>query len=155
MNYRIVELDDFEKYLEFDRELSWELVEEDVKRSLPVDEYSARHRELVERLARVNLENKFFAAVDENGRILGVAWAGLRLDTLNYVPICYLYDLEVLDEARNCGIGSRLLEAVENYCRSRGVARLALMTPVTNRDAIRWYHKRGFRVKRLYLEKAV
>lgn len=27
------------------------------------------------------------------------------------------------------------------------------MTPVENREAVRWYVKKGFRIKRLYFEK--
>lgn len=152
--FRVVE-GDFEKFIEFDREASWPFVSEDAKKSMGYEEYSRRHRWLVERLYASNLENKIFFAVDEEGRLLGAAWVGLKLDTVDYVTIGYLYDLEVVEQVRGCGVGTALLEAVEDYCRSRGAARLALSTPISNATALRWYLKRGFRVARVYLEKGL
>jgi len=150
--FKVIE-GDLERFIEFDREASWPFVGEEAKRSMSYEEYGRRHRELVERLYASNLENKIFFAVDEEGRVLGAAWVGLRLDSVDYVPVGYLYDLEVAERARGFGVGTALLAAVEEYCRSRGVARLALSTPVSNTTALRWYLKRGFRVARVYLEK--
>jgi GNAT superfamily N-acetyltransferase len=152
VGFRVVE-GDLERFIEFDREASWPFVSEEAKRAMGYEEYGRRHRELVERLYASNIENKIFFAVDEEGRLLGAAWVGLRLDSVDYVPVGYLYDLEVAEHARGSGVGTALLAAVEDYCRSRGVTRLALSTPVSNTAALRWYLKRGFRVARVYLEK--
>ena len=152
VTFKIVE-GDLERFIEFDREASWPFVSEEAKKTMSYEEYSRRHRELVERLYASNLENKIFLAVDEGGRVVGAAWVGLKLDSVDYVPVGYFYDLEVAQHARGSGIGTALLAAVEEYCRSRGVARLALSTPVSNLAALRWYLKRGFRVARVYLEK--
>ena len=152
LRFRIVE-GDLEAFIEFDREASWPFVSEEAKKGMSYEEYGRRHRELVERLCRLNLENRFFLAVDERGRTIGAAWVGIRIDTVDYVPVGYLYDIEVREEARGMGAGTALLRAVEEFCRSRGVKRLALQTPVSNAQAIRWYLRNGFRVTRVYMEK--
>lgn len=152
MRFKVVE-GDLETFITVDREASWALINEEAKRSMSYEEYCRRHRQLVESLYCLNLENKFFLAVSDNGRVLGAAWVGVRVDTVDYVPVAYLYDLEVVEEARGVGVGTALLAAVEEFSRSRGLSRLALSTPVANASALRWYLERGFRVSRMYLEK--
>ncbi|MCS7104250.1 MAG: GNAT family N-acetyltransferase [Thermofilaceae archaeon] len=152
MKFRIVE-GDLESFIAIDREASWSFVDEEVKQKLTFEEYCVQHRKLVETLYNLNMENKIFLAVSEEGKVLGAAWVGIRLDSVNYVPIGYLYDIEVIGEARGVGVGSALLAAIEKFCRARKVERIALLTPVSNAVAIKWYEKRGFQVSRLYLEK--
>ena len=154
MKFKIVE-GDLEAYAQFDREASWQFVSEEARRSMSYEEYCRRHKELVEKLYRFNLDNRFLLAVDEGGRVLGVAWVGIRIDTVDYTPIGYLYDIEVSEEARGMGVGTALLQAAEEFCKSRGVRRLALQTPVSNASALKWYLKRGFRITRVFMEKTL
>lgn len=154
MKYRVIELrEGIDKFIDFDRKISWDFVSEDAKTSLSFEEYAYRHRRLIEEIFRSNIENKIFLVIDERESVVGAVWVGIKIDSVDYVPLCYIYDLEVAEGARGRGVGSSLLNAVESFCRERGVSRIALMTPIENTDSVAWYLKRGFRVKRLYFEK--
>ncbi len=150
--FRIVE-GDLESFIEFDRAMSWPFVSESAKKLLSYDEYARRHEELVKRLYSSNLENFIRLAVDEGGRVVGAVWAGIRVDPVDFIPICYIYDLEVSEDSRGHGIGTKLLSAVEEFCRLKGVRRLALTTPARNKEAIEWYRRKGFAISRVYMQK--
>lgn len=152
LKFRIVE-GDLEAFIQIDREASWPMVSEEAKSEMSYEEYRKVHKRLVETLYRLNLDNRIFLAVDEAGRVLGAAWVGVRIDTVDYVPVGYLYDIEVREDARGAGVGTALLKAAEEYCKSKGVRRLALQTPCSNAAALRWYLKRGFRITRVFMEK--
>ena len=53
--------------------------------------------------------------------------------------------LAVAPELRNRGIGSRLLEHVEQYAAQRGVSYLGLNTGFQRKDAHRFYERHGFK----------
>lgn len=55
-----------------------------------------------------------------------------------------LQSLSVLPELRGSGIGSELLDAVEEELRRRGVGDLEITTATTNVDAQRLYERRGY-----------
>jgi len=55
-----------------------------------------------------------------------------------------LQSLSVLPDLRGSGIGSELLDAVEEELRSRGVHDLEITTATTNADAQRLYERRGY-----------
>jgi ribosomal protein S18 acetylase RimI-like enzyme len=60
------------------------------------------------------------------------------------MPICSLYDLYVLPEARRCGAGKALLLAAEGYAAQNGFARLDLTTAKTNSSAQSLYESLGW-----------
>jgi GNAT superfamily N-acetyltransferase len=51
---------------------------------------------------------------------------------------------------RHTGAGTALLEAVERVAREAGCTRLWLITTNDNVDALRFYQRRGFRLKALH-----
>ena len=61
-------------------------------------------------------------------------------------------DCEVLTlhaATRHCGIGTALLDAVQDVAREAGCARLWLVTTNDNVEALRFYQRRGFRLATL------
>lgn len=48
------------------------------------------------------------------------------------------------------GVGTRLLQAVEEAARARGCRRLWLITTNDNLEALRFYQRRGYRLSALY-----
>ncbi len=56
--------------------------------------------------------------------------------------------LDVLPEARRCGLGSALMTACEERLRSLGCAEVYLETAVNNQPALRLYRKLGYQVLR-------
>ena len=144
---------EFDKYIEFDAPISWEFVNEDLRRELSYEEYRRIHREIVSDILESNLDNRIFVAVSDENEIIGLAWVGLRMDTVNYVPIAYLYDIEVKKEFRGFGVGSKLLELVEEACKGWGAYGVMLSVSRRNRAALTWYTRNGYSVDRLILFK--
>ena len=75
-------------------------------------------------------------ARDDNGDALGMA-------ALN-IPTAELKRMFVAPEARGTGLGRRLLEAVENAARDRGILTLRLETGEPQAAAIALYERAGY-----------
>jgi len=80
-------------------------------------------------------------AAEMGGEVVGLAT--YRIDGAE----CELMSLDSLRERR--GIGSALVEAVTGLARAAGCARLTLVTTNDNLNALRFYQKRGFRLRAL------
>lgn len=144
-----------EEIIKLDEEVSWEFVDEEIKRKLGYDEYARRHRELFLEILRSPGEHRFFAALDDDGNIIGVAWIKIIWDTVNYVKFPYLMDIDVREEHRGKGIGTMLLRAVEEFCKREGYEKIGLRVESSRRDLVDWYARRGYVVKSLYMEKEI
>ena len=106
-----------------------------------IDHLTARppekHRERLEQQERGELV--YFVAWDE-GTAVGTGllrWRGR-------VGYPQLEDLWVLPERRNDGIGSAILDAVEQAAAESGADRLGLAVAVENAGARRLYSRRGY-----------
>ena len=55
---------------------------------------------------------------------------------------------DVVEETRRSGVGSALLNAVEENLRGMGVTAVELETPVNNTTAIRFYKEMGYSVEK-------
>lgn len=84
----------------------------------------------------------------------------IAIDSASQEPvglITYIFDEDnceiiTLDSLREgIGIGNALIEAVKNYARSAGCSRLFLVTTNDNVYSLRFYQKRGFRVKKIHV----
>jgi ribosomal protein S18 acetylase RimI-like enzyme len=64
-------------------------------------------------------------------------------------------DLYVVPDARDEGVGTRLLDAAETALRDRGVDAVAVEALARNADAIRFYEQRGYRPHRIEFEREV
>jgi ribosomal protein S18 acetylase RimI-like enzyme len=79
-----------------------------------------------------------------NQKILGFCQLYPTFCSIMAMPICSLYDLFVLPEARRCGAGKALLLAAERYAAQNGFARLDLTTAKTNASAQSLYESLGW-----------
>lgn len=62
--------------------------------------------------------------------------------------------LAVLEDERGGGIGSRLMEAAEDWARERGATLMLLDASAANRDALRFYEQRhGYRLRGMLMTK--
>lgn len=63
-------------------------------------------------------------------------------------------DAAVLEDRRREGIGSRLMQAAEDWARGRGATLMMLDASAANADALRFYEERhGFRLRGVLLTK--
>ena len=63
---------------------------------------------------------------------------------------CEIITLNSLKE--NLGFGTALLEELENFATSKGCKRLWVITTNDNTDALRFYQRKGFRIKAIYTD---
>ena len=79
-----------------------------------------------------------------DGKPAGCAFLVTLVDYFNERPHAHLSVLAVEKSAEGKGVGSALLEACEQWARSRGSDRLTLSALVTNTRARALYERRGF-----------
>jgi ribosomal protein S18 acetylase RimI-like enzyme len=91
---------------------------------------------------RMNESVILLATVDH--KILGFCQLYPTFCSIRARPICALYDLFVLPEARRCGAGKALLQAAERYAAQNGFSRLDLTTAKTNSSAQSLYESLGW-----------
>ena len=84
-------------------------------------------------------------AREECSRASGFATLFWTWDTLEACAIAVMNDLYVVAQARGQGLGAGLIDACEQRCRARGVARLDWQTAPENARAQRLYDRRGAR----------
>jgi GNAT superfamily N-acetyltransferase len=79
-----------------------------------------------------------------DGQPVGVAYLVTLVDYFNLRKHAHLSVLAVAREAEGKGVGSTLLDACEQWARSRGSDRLTLSALVTNARARALYERKGF-----------
>jgi ribosomal protein S18 acetylase RimI-like enzyme len=89
------------------------------------------------------LGDKALLVEDEGANLVGVLT--YRVDGLD----CEVTTLYTATSQR--GIGSALMEAVDDAARAAGCDRLWLVTTNDNVDALRFYQRRGFRLAELHV----
>ena len=151
LSIRIFGKDKLDEIIDFDSKISWNFVCEEIKKILSFDEYLRRHRELFLKLYK-NSKKNFFIVATKNKKLIGLLWLGIKLDTVNYIDICYVYDIEVLEKYRGQGIGTMLMKKAEEICKRNKINRMALSVSTSN-PVTKWYLQLGFKIKRFYLEK--
>jgi ribosomal protein S18 acetylase RimI-like enzyme len=89
----------------------------------------------------------FLHVADRDGAAVGYAFTVLRDATDDTFPLApryaELYSLAVAPEARGAGIGSQLMDAVDELIAGLGVSALQVAVMAENEDAIRLYRRRG------------
>lgn len=99
--------------------------------------------ELVDRMCRLAHCQVFLAEEDE--QVVGVAICFVGFSTFRAREVVNIHDLAVLPEFRNRGVGSAMLNAVEDFSRSINACKITLEVRESNRGAERLYQRKGFR----------
>jgi len=86
-------------------------------------------------------------AADDHRPSEGHAIAGFAI-AQPYKKHGRIVTLDVLPEARRCGLGSRLLTECETRLRQRGCTEVYLETAVNNDPALKLYIKHGYHILR-------
>lgn len=99
--------------------------------------------ELVDRMCRLAQCQVFLAECGD--RLAGVAICFIGFSTFKAREVVNIHDLAVLSEFRNQGVGSALLNAVEDFSRSINACKITLEVRESNGAAERLYRRKGFR----------
>ncbi|MGZ0747880.1 GNAT family N-acetyltransferase [Haloparvum sp. AD34] len=94
-----------------------------------------------------------FAAVDD-GEPVGVAGV-LVTDLLHHERHAWLYDLVVDEPWRGEGVGSALVEFVEDWAAERDCAHVALASPAAKDGVHQFYERRGYEKWGYVVEKSL
>ena len=105
---------------------------------------------LLDRLSRG--ESIVLLAQAPEGAALGFVQMYPGFSSLRAAPVYVLYDLFVAPEARQRGVGRRLMEAAASEARRRGAAALTLSTARTNVPAQQLYESLGWKRDDEFLE---
>jgi len=84
-----------------------------------------------------------------HGVVAGMCTAQTAVSTAEGGRVAWVEDVVVAPAYRNQGIGSLLLQTLEQWARCEGLKRLQLLADVDNRPAIRFYRAQGWRPTRL------
>jgi ribosomal protein S18 acetylase RimI-like enzyme len=84
---------------------------------------------------------------ERDGAIAGYVYAALEPLSWKELrgPSGFIHDVVVADEARNSGIGKRLMETAMDWLREHGAPRVILWTAAPNDTAQRLFRELGFR----------
>jgi ribosomal protein S18 acetylase RimI-like enzyme len=86
---------------------------------------------------------KIFVATVED-RVVGTAICFIGFSTFSAKELVNIHDLAVLPEFRNRGVGSVLLNAVDDFARKLGACKITLEVRENNKAAERLYLRKGF-----------
>ena len=147
-----------DKYLEDVKDLLVEL--EEYILTIDKDDLDQLHPEYREKMAALNLKNikdnngKCYLAIENDkaiGLIMGVEGSYEPYDYLDYK--CpkrgQITELIVSKKARSKGIGSKLMQKMEEYFKSIGVEYVHIDVFAYNDIAIKFYDKQGYHPRML------
>jgi GNAT superfamily N-acetyltransferase len=88
---------------------------------------------------------------EEQGRIVGMATLQTLISTAEGSPVGLVEDVVVDREARGMGIGSALLDQLQEWARENGLTRLQLAADRGNIGALEFYRCKGWEQTNLIL----
>ena len=107
--------------------------------------YPATRQQIVKRLAAIDgaPDNSVLVAEDDRGHV--VAWLQVAIAAqLTEEPCAEIIGLVVGEAARSLGLGRRLVEAAEQWARSRGASRIRVRSRQERERAHAFYERAGF-----------
>lgn len=156
MNFtiRVAEDKDVSLIKEYSKETGWRSISESERKALDKEQWSKRMEEVFDKFIKKETR-KIFVAEGENGGFLGYIFVGEGSSMMSGVTHGFIYDIFVKEEFRGRGIGTKLIEKAESYCRQRGYSRIMLMVSPNNQSAVGLYAKIGFKAIHVYMEKTL
>ena len=103
----------------------------------------AAQRRALDRLVR-DPEVGHVLVTKKDGQIVGMVCLLYTMSTTLGARVALLEDMVVSPNARNVGVGSRLLEYAIQFSREHGCKRITLLTDRNNEAAQRFYQRHGF-----------
>lgn len=85
-----------------------------------------------------------FVAADENGNLTGMVTAQLVVSTAVGGYGALVEDMVVREKYQRSGIGSALLNTVQQWAVAKGARRIQLLADRRNRSALMFYARQGF-----------
>lgn len=91
-------------------------------------------------------DTKIFVA-EENGKLLGVATFYLLPNLRHGWHRGHIEDFYVAETARGKGVGTKIFDAIKNYCKNNNIKVIKLDSAIELEDAHKFYEKNGGKFK--------
>lgn len=78
---------------------------------------------------------------------IGMVWLGISRDQFTADQIGYLLGIFVEESYRNKGLGKKLIEFSEQWCKEKGLLSISLNVGSQNAPAISFYENSGFKTQ--------
>jgi ribosomal protein S18 acetylase RimI-like enzyme len=102
-----------------------------------------KETESLDALAKqLSWDSELVMVAEQEGKVVGVV-----VGTIDGTR-AYFYRLAVLPEHQGSGIGRKLVEALENRFRQRGVNRVLIMVNQDNTEVLPFYHSLGYELQK-------
>ena len=130
-------------------------------RNMPYEEYwekwmrSPQPEQFLSRLKETMEDKRTIAEIaeDEHGTIIGYLWAIFE-DIEGYdTTIAYVMDIAVMVDFRGMGVGTEMLEHIEEVARVKGAHLLRSDTSIENEASQKLHEKLGFKRYHILYEK--
>jgi GNAT superfamily N-acetyltransferase len=106
--------------------------------------YPVSAQTMEQRLTRVlKLETHSVFVAETIGAIVGWTHAAEQ-EMLELGPRCEIWGLVVAETARGRGVGRRLIEAVENWARERGLEEVSVRSNIIRPESHPFYERLGY-----------
>ena len=93
---------------------------------------------------------KFFVAYNEIGKMIAGCVVATKTNNCNMLEkrndLAVLWDIRVMDEYKNKGIGQKLFDLAKTYAQENGFNQLKVECQNTNPAAVNFYHKQGMKL---------
>jgi ribosomal protein S18 acetylase RimI-like enzyme len=137
------------------RQLNLRTFRDSIPPGTPVDEeaFARHHAWILQAYGYADGRRSTVLVAEVGGRYAGHCWIGTQVDFFTNRPEAWIYDLTVGPAWRRRGLGHALLDAAENFVRSRGFGYLGLQVMAHNAAAQELYRARGYGVPAMTLRK--
>ncbi|MEI7777221.1 MAG: GNAT family N-acetyltransferase [bacterium] len=105
--------------------------------------------------ARIEREDGFVLVIKEGENAVGYLVGGI-VEPEDYRSIIKMAELEnmyVQENLRGQGLGGKLVDQFESWCKGKGVTRIRVIASAGNSDAIKFYEAHGSKKVSITLEK--
>ncbi len=101
-----------------------------------------------------NVENEAFELLFNDQRI-GMLWMGITADEFTCEKIGYVLGIYIRPEDRGKGLGRKLLESAESWCKSNNLIHISLNVGTANKDVVKLYKSEGFEERSIVMRKLI
>ncbi len=152
MNIRKAKIEDYDKIIEFYKELydAEKIFDKNLSSTYNVSE---KQKEEIQK--RIKSRKEIFLVAEEDDKIIGLI-DGYIIDNSNHIEkVGYLDHLCVNKKYRKLGIGENLIKEFSNKMKNKNVTYLKLNAFEKNLPAIALYEKLGFEEYSIYYMKKI
>ena len=122
------------------------------------------HPEVAEKFLEEHFDKKYYNECIENSqtvflvaeldrKVIGFLLATIKQSALREKFVMNISNIAILDDFRNNGVGTQLMEVLSNLAKTKDCARIELNVYNNNETAKSFYKNLGFETQRIVLQK--